>query len=236
MRETVERADRGDTRPERKQARVAAQRDAQQRKRQVEHFFDRQRPQHAQRVVDPPVSADQHVHPERQRREIHEPQRHGDTLRRVIHEDRHAGRHESVDDREQQEQARHDACDARHVERAHVDRAEAAPSAARIRRDQIAGDHEEHRHAVVAVAHHRMHGIAAERARDGRVAQRVRNIEVMQQDEQDRYAAQQVDPCVARAGAHCGRPGSASAGSASRNVSRARRPAFGVCRCSSWIR
>lgn len=45
-----------------------------------------------------------------------------------------------------------------------------------------------------------MHGIPAECLRDGRIAQHLRYVEVVQQNEQDRHAALRIDPQIAGAG------------------------------------
>ncbi|WP_244196227.1 hypothetical protein [Paraburkholderia susongensis] len=47
-----------------------------------------------------------------------------------------------------------------------------------------------------------MHDVPAECVRDGRIAQDVSDIEVMQQDKQDRHSTQRIDPQIARARAH----------------------------------
>jgi len=157
----------------------------------------------------------------------------------MIAEYRDVGRRKSVDQRQHQKQARHDARDARHIERAHVDRAEGTPPAQRVGRDQVARDDEKHGDAIVAVPGRRMNSSPAEYVPDGCIAQYVSDIEVMQQDKQDRHAAKRIDPRIAPAGAHGVCPGvtpSANVG-ASRNASRERTvPSAEATTSRAWVR
>ena len=180
---------------------------------------------------------DQHVHPGRQRGGIDRPQRHGRV--RPVAEDLHAGQGQRIDRQQGQQQAGQDARRPQGVERPRPDAVQPAPTVQRVARDQETRHHEEHRHTIVAVARERVQERPAQQRGQPRVLQRIGNVEVMQQHQQDGHAAQHVDPRIARVSDHRGlsavrpRPASPATRPA---TARARMPAFGLAAFSSWIR
>jgi len=98
---------------------------------------------------------------------------------------------------QQRQQARHDAGEAARIERAQVDSLQAAPALQRIAGDQETGDHEEHEHGLVAVVVQPAQEPWRQHVGQRGVLQRDAQAEVIEDDEQDRQPAQQVDAGVA---------------------------------------
>ncbi len=126
----------------------------------------------------------------------------GRSCLRLVTEDGETQAREHVHDGQQEQQARRDAREPQGVEAARVDAAQLAPPRPSVRGDEEARDDEEHRHRVVAVANHGVDDARTEDPRQQGVVQPVGDVEVVEQDQEDGHAPEQVDPAVAGTHAH----------------------------------
>ena len=131
---------------------------------------------------------------ERQRRDDRARQRRARRIDDVIVR---AGEMQHAQHDEQRNEARHDAREAHRVERARIDAAERGPAPQRKARDQEARDHEEHDDRVVAAPEHDARERLRQQIRHVVVVQRETEIDVVQNDEQHRKPAQQIDAGIA---------------------------------------